>query len=135
MTELAAAAKAPIAATALAPPSVEAERAGDGWLLRQPVALGGVPDHLIGILRARAAEVGGRVFLAERDGAGGWRRLDYAAAAAKSGGHRRGAHRARPRARPAGGDPVGQLDRLRPPDAGLHACLGARRCRSRRPIR
>ena len=84
MTQPAAAAKAPFAATALAPPSVVAERAGDGWLLRQPVALGAVPDHLIGILRARAAEVGERVFLAERDGEGGWRTLDYAAAAAKS---------------------------------------------------
>ena len=84
MTQPAAAAKAPFAATALAPPSVVAERAGDGWLLRQPVALGDVPDHLIGVLRARAAEVGERVFLAERDGAGGWRTLDYAAAAAKS---------------------------------------------------
>ena len=84
MTQPAGAAKAPIAATALAPPSVEAERAGDGWLLRQPVALGEVPDHLIAILRARAAEAGERIFLAERDGAGGWRRLDYAGAAAKS---------------------------------------------------
>ena len=60
MTQPAAAAKAPIAATALAPPSVEAERAGDGWLLRQPVALGEVPDHLIAVLRARAAEAGER---------------------------------------------------------------------------
>ena len=85
MTEVEAAAKAPFAGTALAPPTVEAERTGDGgWLLRQPVPLGAVPDHLIGVLRARAAEMPDRTFLAERDGAGGWRRLDYAGAAAKS---------------------------------------------------
>ena len=85
MTEAAQAAKAPFAGTALAPPSVEAVPAGDGgWLLRQPEKLGAVPDHLIGILRQRAREVGGRTFLAERDAAGGWRRLDYAAAAARS---------------------------------------------------
>ena len=85
MTEVEAAAKAPFAGTALAPPTVEAERTADGgWLLRQPVKLGAVPDHLIGVLRARAAEMPDRTFLAERDGAGGWRRLDYAGAAAKS---------------------------------------------------
>ncbi len=85
MTEVEAAAKAPFAGTALAPPTVEAERTADGgWLLRQPVPLGAVPDHLIGVLRARAAEMPDRTFLAERDGAGGWRRLDYAGAAAKS---------------------------------------------------
>ena len=84
MTEVEAAAKAPFAGTALAPPTVEAERTGDGgWLLRQPVPLGAVPDHLIGVLRARAAEMPDRTFLAERDG-DGWRRLDYAGAAAKS---------------------------------------------------
>ena len=85
MTEAAEAAKPPFAATALAPPSVEAEPTPDGgWLLRQPARLGAVPDHLIGILRERAREVGDRTFLAERDGAGGWRTLDYAAAAARS---------------------------------------------------
>ncbi len=84
MTEVEAAAKAPFAGTALAPPTVEAERTADGgWLLRQPVPLGAVPDHLIGVLRARAAEMPDRTFLAERDG-DGWRRLDYAGAAAKS---------------------------------------------------
>ena len=84
MTEVEAAAKAPFAGTALAPPTVEAERTADGgWLLRQPVPLGAVPDHLIGVLRARASEVPDRTFLAERDG-DGWRRLDYAGAAAKS---------------------------------------------------
>ena len=85
MDHIADAAKAPFAATRLAPPSVEAEATGDGgWLLRQPVPLGAVPDHLIGVLRERAAEAPDRTFLAERDGAGGWRRLDYRAAAVKS---------------------------------------------------
>ena len=85
MDHIADAAKAPFAATRLAPPSVEAEATGDGgWLLRQPVPLGAVPDHLIGVLRERAADAPDRTFLAERDGAGGWRRLDYRAAAAKS---------------------------------------------------
>ena len=85
MDHIADAAKAPFAATRLAPPSVEAEATGDGgWLLRQPVPLGAVPDHLIGVLRERAADAPDRTFLAERDGAGGWRRLDYAGAAAKS---------------------------------------------------
>ena len=79
MDDIAAAAKAPFAATALAPPTVEAEATGDGgWLLRQPVPLGELPDHLIGVLRDRAAETPERTFLAERDGAGGWRTLDYA---------------------------------------------------------
>ena len=85
MDHIADAAKAPFAATRLAPPSVEAEATGDGgWLLRQPVPLGAVPDHLVGVLRERAADAPDRTFLAERDGAGGWRRLDYAGAAAKS---------------------------------------------------
>ncbi|MDE0176681.1 MAG: feruloyl-CoA synthase [Defluviicoccus sp.] len=85
MDDIAAAAKAPFAATALAPPTVEAEATGDGgWLLRQPVPLGAVPDHLIGVLRDRAAGAPERIFLAERDGAGGWRTLDYRTAAAKS---------------------------------------------------
>ncbi len=85
MDHIADAAKAPFAATRLAPPSVEAEATGDGgWLLRQPVPLGAVPDHLIGVLRERAADAPDRTFLAERDGDGGWRRLDYAGAAAKS---------------------------------------------------
>ena len=85
MDDIAAAAKAPFAATRLAPPTVEAEVTGDGgWLLRQPVPLGELPDHLIGVLREQARAVPDRTFLAERDGAGGWRTLDYAAAAAKS---------------------------------------------------
>ena len=85
MDDIAAAAKAPFAATALAPPTVEAEATGDGgWLLRQPVPLGAVPDHLIGVLREQARAVPDRTFLAERDGAGGWRKLDYRTAAAKS---------------------------------------------------
>ena len=85
MTDPAAAAKPPFAGTALAPPSVAAEATGDGgWLLRQPVPMGTVPDHLVAVLRDQAARVPGRIFLAERDGAGGWRRLDYAAAAARS---------------------------------------------------
>ena len=85
MDDIAAAAKAPFAATALAPPTVEAEATGDGgWLLRQPVPLGAVPDHLIGVLRDRAAGAPERIFLAERDREGGWRTLDYRTAAAKS---------------------------------------------------
>ena len=85
MDHIADAAKAPFAATRLAPPTVEAEATGDGgWLLRQPVPLGAVPDHLIGVLREQAGRVPDRTFLAERDGSGGWRRLDYAGAAAKS---------------------------------------------------
>ena len=85
MTDVEAAAKAPFAGTALAPPSVEAQQTGDGsWLLRQPAKLGEVPDHLIGVLRERAAEAPDRTFLAERGADGGWRRLDYAAAVARS---------------------------------------------------
>lgn len=85
MDDIAAEAKTPFADTALAPPSVEVEDAGGGsWLLRQPVPLGAVPDHLIGVLREQAGRVPDRTFLAERDADGGWRRLDYASAAAKS---------------------------------------------------
>ena len=85
MTDLAAAAKPPFAGTALALPTVAAEATGDGgWLLSQPVALNPLPDHLIAVLREQAGRVPDRTFLAERDGSGGWRRLDYAGAAAKS---------------------------------------------------
>lgn len=85
MDDIAAAAKAPFAATRLAPPTVEAEATGDGgWLLRQPVPLGELPDHLVGVLRDRAAGAPDRTFLAERDGSGGWRTLGYATAVRKS---------------------------------------------------
>ncbi len=85
MDDIAVEAKAPFAATRLAPPSVEVQDAGAGcWLLRQPVPLGAVPDHLIGVLREQASRVPDRTFLAERDADGGWRRLDYATAARKS---------------------------------------------------
>ena len=66
-----------------------------------------------------------RTFLAERDGAGGWRTLDYAERRGEERRHRPGPDRARPRARPAGRDPLRQLDRFRPAPARLHARLGA----------
>ena len=86
MDDIRAAAKAPFAATALAPPSVEAEATGDGgWLLQAAGQAGraaGPSDR--GAAREARREVPDRIFLAERDGAGGWRTLDYRAAAAKS---------------------------------------------------
>ncbi len=85
MTDTAVAAKPPFAGTPLAAPAVEVQRTGDGgWLLSHPTPLGGMPDHLIAVLREHAREIPERTFLAERDGGGGWRRLDYATAAAKS---------------------------------------------------
>lgn len=66
----------------LAPAAVCVEQRADGSLvLRSPQALGAYPANLGSVLGQWAATVPERVFLAERDEHGGWRRLSYAAAA------------------------------------------------------
>ena len=73
---------APYAETDFAPASVEREAlAGGGWRLWNPEPLQPYPDHLIDCLRSAAGAAPDRVFLAQRDGAGGWRELTFGAAA------------------------------------------------------
>ncbi len=65
-------------------PQVTIENRPDGSrVLRSPVALG-TPDRCIGDWLVRwAAQAPDRVFVAERDGQGGWRRVTYAQALAQ----------------------------------------------------
>ncbi|MHB8766771.1 MAG: feruloyl-CoA synthase [Deferrisomatales bacterium] len=56
---------------------------GGGMVLRSPVPLGPYPASLGEHLRRWAREAPGRTFLAERDAAGGWRRVTYAEALAQ----------------------------------------------------
>jgi feruloyl-CoA synthase len=55
---------------------------GGGMILRSPLALGQYPRALGVWLEAWAKRAPERLFLAERDGSGGWRRVGYAAALA-----------------------------------------------------
>jgi feruloyl-CoA synthase len=66
---------------AFAPPQVELHPRGeDGFDLVSPVALQGYETSLGHMLRRQAAALPDRVFLAERDASGAWRRVSYAAA-------------------------------------------------------
>jgi len=72
----------PFADTKLARPVVSATPLeGGGWYLRSPDPLPSYPDHLIHCLRRWAAETPDRVFLAEREGDGGWLKLTFGDAA------------------------------------------------------
>jgi feruloyl-CoA synthase len=78
-------ADAPYSDIDLAPPAVEREALpGGGWRLWNPNPLQPYPDHLIECLRKRAAEAPDKTFLAQRDGAGGWRELTFGEAARQS---------------------------------------------------
>jgi feruloyl-CoA synthase len=64
-----------------AKPAVTVETLADGaMVLRSPQTLGAYPRCLGEMLQGWAARDPGRLFLAERDGHGGWRRLTYGAA-------------------------------------------------------
>ena len=69
----------------LAPPEVEVIDRDDGSkILRSPRALGPYAADLAKLLRQQADTVGDRVFLGERNPAGGWNKLSYAEVAARS---------------------------------------------------
>ncbi len=75
-------ADAPFVETELARPAVEVERIDSGpqaggWRLRSPIPLGSYPDNLVLCLRRWAKEAPDRLFLAERDAEGAWRRITY----------------------------------------------------------
>jgi feruloyl-CoA synthase len=68
----------PIRQVRLGPRDIVAERRGDGCIiLRSPHPLGPYPKKLTERLELWAAKAPERVFLAQRDGAGGWRTLTY----------------------------------------------------------
>src|SRR5687767_13812300 len=72
----------PVAPLDFAPAAVCVERRDDGSLiLRSPQPLRDFPQNLGSLLAHWAATAPERVFLAERDGHGGWRKLGYAEAA------------------------------------------------------
>jgi feruloyl-CoA synthase len=63
----------------LAPPhAVRENLAGGGFLLRSPVPLAPSAPSIAHLLRHWASIAGERVFLAERDSSGSWRRVTYA---------------------------------------------------------
>ncbi len=66
---------------AFAPPKVDKLDCGDGsFILRSPVALKDYPLSIAHQLQQCSQTAPDRVFLAERDGDGGWRKLTYAQA-------------------------------------------------------
>ena len=68
----------PLRSVRLGPTAVEVERRADGaLLLRAPQPLGRYPEKLTARLEFWAARAPERVLLAQRDAAGGWRRLSY----------------------------------------------------------
>src|SRR5689334_2851874 len=69
----------PLVSPALAPAQVNVDRRADGVIVLDSVhPLGAVPRHVVDLLRRWAGEAPDRVFLAERDPAGGaWRRVTY----------------------------------------------------------
>lgn len=75
----------PLRAVRLGPTAVEVERRADGvLLLRAPQPLGRYPDKLTARLEFWATRAPERVLLAQRDAAGGWRKLSYGAALAQA---------------------------------------------------
>jgi feruloyl-CoA synthase len=66
-----------------APPDVEVIVRNDGTkIVRSRRTLDQYADHLVNVLRHHAATAGDRVFLGERNPAGGWNRLTYSQATA-----------------------------------------------------
>ncbi|HEY7664333.1 MAG TPA: feruloyl-CoA synthase [Xanthobacteraceae bacterium] len=73
------AAAPPVRQVRLGPREVVVERRADGTVhLRSPHALAPYPDKLTERLEYWAARTPERLFLAQRDAAGGWRRISYA---------------------------------------------------------
>src|SRR5262249_48298226 len=78
-------AKPPFHAIAFAPPRVELTPGSDGGFdLTSPVVLEPFEVSLAHILRRQAVANGSRDFLADRDAAGGWRKVSYAEANARA---------------------------------------------------
>ena len=72
---------APYRAVDFAPRALEIARRDDGTLiLTSPIPLGPCERSVVDLLARWAADAPDRVFLAQRDGAGGWERLTYAQA-------------------------------------------------------
>ena len=111
------------------PPEVIIERRPDGVMLaRSPHALGSHPRAATDWLDHWAKVAPERVFLAEREPAGGsWRKLTYGEARAACAQRRAGPDRPQSRRRTAGRDPLRQQRRSR--------AHGARRSDRRRPVR
>jgi feruloyl-CoA synthase len=73
--------KPPVRPIAYARPDIACERGADGvFRLRSRTPLGAYDPSLAGMFRAAVEAAPDRVFLAEREGAGPWRRLTYAQA-------------------------------------------------------
>jgi feruloyl-CoA synthase len=76
---------APTSTLNFAPPDIEVIDRKDGSkIIRSRRTLDKYADHLGAVLRQHADTVGDRVFLGERNPAGGWTRLTYAQVAARS---------------------------------------------------
>jgi feruloyl-CoA synthase len=70
--------QAPLVELEFAPPAVESTPlAGGGMVLRSPMPLGTYPPNICTHLRRWADEAPERLFLAQRRGDGGWRKLTY----------------------------------------------------------
>jgi feruloyl-CoA synthase len=77
--------RAPISTLGFAPPQIEVIDRKDGSkIIRSRRTLDRYADNLGAVLRQQADTIGGRVFLGERNPAGGWAKLTYAEVAARS---------------------------------------------------
>ena len=103
---------APVRPVRLGPRDVTVDRRRDGTIhLTSPHALAPYPAKLTERLEHWAATAPERIFLAQRDAAGGWRKLTYARDLGACSPHRRGAAATRAVARAADRDPVRQRHR------------------------
>jgi feruloyl-CoA synthase len=76
---------APHSSLNFASPEIEVVARKDGCkIVRSTGTLNHYADHLIHLLRQHADTIGDRIFLGERNPAGGWTRLSYAETAARS---------------------------------------------------
>src|SRR5437764_13386861 len=79
MSHPAATSSAPLRAISFGNPAVNVERRDDGTIyLRPKTPLGDYPVRLTDRLHHWAKAEPNRVFMAERDGSGGWRQITYA---------------------------------------------------------
>jgi hypothetical protein len=121
-TAAAASAAADHAGRFFAKPEVMHERRPDGAIImRSARALAAVPRALGVWLERWAVAEPHRAFLAERDGAGGWRRTSYAQAALLPARRARQAGGAGQKPAPGGDPRRGDRDRLRPREPSMDA--------------
>ena len=114
---------APVRPVRLGPRDVVVERRPDGTIhLRSPHPLPPYPAKLTERLEHWAAAAPERIFMAQRDAAGGWRTISYARGARSGPAHRRSAADARSLARAADRDPVRQRHRARAARPRRHVC-------------